>query len=229
MKYLRIVIGFLLVPLVISLGTELFNYSVELLSKVSVSTLPFWFGVLGYFVFQIIFDKPIKTYVFGHELTHLIFGLLAGAKVKGFKVSDSGGSVHLTKTGLIIALSPYFFPIYTIILAGVYWALSAFLDVSAFNPYFIFLAGFTISFHLYLTFYAISRGQSDLKQFGVFFSLVLVLMINCCVLISVLKVILPGQVSLQRYFINSFTGTLNIWQYLYSLGGKIWISFQQMR
>jgi len=229
LPFLRVFLALLLIPFVISLVSELFGSSVQLLSKASAGTLPFWLGLFGYFIFQILFDKPIRAYVFGHELTHALFGILAGAKIKGFKVSGTGGSVNLTKTGLVIALSPYFFPIYTIILIGIYRVVSLFLDVGAFTPYFIFLAGFSISFHLFLTYYAISRGQSDLKQFGIFFSLVVVLMINCCVLILLMKVVLPDHINLQSYFINSFNGTLNIWESLYSFGGKIWISFQQTK
>jgi len=226
MKYLRIFLAFALVPVLISLVSELFNFSVELLGKVSISTLPFWAGILGYFIFQAIFDKPIKTYVFGHELTHAFFGLLSGAKIKSFKVATSGGSVSLSKTSLVIALSPYFVPIYTLILTGVYWGLSKFLDLRAFNLYFLFLAGFTLAFHLSLTSYAIGKGQSDLKQFGVFFSLILVLIINCCVLAATLKVILPESVSLKKYFILSFYESVNIFHSLYFLGNKIWVIFQ---
>ena len=229
MKYLRIFLAVLFIPLLISLVSELFGVSVDMLGKVSISTLPFWAGIFGYFIFQVIFDKPIRTYVFGHELTHALFGILSGARIKSFKVSTSGGSVSLTKTGLLIALSPYFIPIYTLILVGVYWGLSKFLDLSAFNLYFLFLTGFTISFHLSLTWFAIGKGQSDLKQFGVLFSLMIVIIVNCCVLAGVMKVVLPESISLKRYFYQSFTGTLDIFKSVYYFGNKLWISFQQTR
>ena len=229
MKYVRILLAILLIPLLISLVSELFSFSVDQLGRVSISTLPFWAGLFGYFIFQIIFDKPIRTYVFGHELTHALFGMLSGAKIKSFKVSASGGSVSLTKTGFLIALSPYFVPIYTIFLVGIYWGLSRFLDLRAFNPYFLFLTGFTISFHLSLTWFAIGKGQSDLKQFGVMFSLMLVLVINCCVLAGVMKVVLPESINLRGYFYQSFSGALDIFKSIYFFGNKVWISFQQTK
>ena len=229
MKYIRILLALLLIPLLISLVSELFSFSVDLLGKVSINTLPFWAGIFGYFLFQVIFDKPIRTYVFGHELTHALFGVLSGAKIKRFKVSSSGGSVSLTKTGLLIALSPYFVPLYTVFLVGIYWGVSRFVDLSAFNLYFLFLTGFTISFHLSLTWYAIGKGQSDLKQFGVMFSLMIVIIVNCCVLAAVMKVVLPESISLRNYFYQSFTGTLYIFKSIYFFGNKIWISFQQTR
>ncbi|MCX5781912.1 MAG: hypothetical protein NT145_04310 [Elusimicrobia bacterium] len=229
MKYLRIIFSILLIPVALSFIVEFLKISVELLAKVSIDTVPFWIGLFGYFIFQVIFSKPLQTYVFGHELTHAIFGLLSGAKIKSFKVSTGGGSVSLTKTTLFIALSPYFIPIYTVILIAIYWILSRFWNLEAFNLYFLFAIGFTIAFHISLTYYAISQGQSDLKQFGVFFSLIFVLIVNCIVLSFVFKIVLPDQINLKSYLNDSAKGILTIWQTLYIFGNQLWISFQQTK
>ena len=226
MKYLRIFLAVLLVPVVVSFVLEFLNISTDLLARVSVTTVPFWIGIFSYFIFQIIFEKPLKTYVFGHELTHAIFGLLNGARVKSFKVSASGGSVILTKTGVIVALSPYFVPLYSIIAIAVYFVISRFIDVRPFNLYFLFIVGFTVSFHIALTYYAISRGQSDLKQFGVFFSFLFVVLVNCIILSLILKIVLPYDVNLMAYFYHSLGGTFTIWQSLYVFGTKLWATFQ---
>lgn len=229
MKYLRLLLAFAFIPVLISLISELFSFSIDFLGRVSLSTFPFCAGIIGYFLFQAVFDKPLRTYVFGHELTHAIFGILSGAKIKSFRVSEGSGSVSLSKTGLLIALSPYFIPIYTLSLTGVYWGFSRFLDVRPFSSYFLFFVGFTIAFHLSLTSFAIGKGQSDLKQFGVFFSLIFVLIVNCCILAGILKVVLPESISLHKYFYQSFLGTINIFNSLYLFGTKIWISFQRTR
>src|ERR1035437_2598293 len=120
MKALRVIVAILLIPVVVSLLYGLFFLLVMMANNITVSTLPFWLGLGVYFLFQLIFAKPLRTYVFGHELTHALAGILCGAKVKNFNVAATGGSVCLTKTNIWIALSPYFVPIYTVILLCVY-------------------------------------------------------------------------------------------------------------
>ncbi len=44
-------------------------------------------GVGTYFLFEILFNKPMRTYVFGHELTHALAALAMGGKVHSFHVS----------------------------------------------------------------------------------------------------------------------------------------------
>jgi len=141
-------------------------------------------GFIFYVAFQIIFSKPIRVYVFGHELTHAIAGILSGGKVKSFKVGKNGGSVTLTKAGLFATLSPYFLPVYSAILILVFAAAQFFLknESGKVFPLFMFLFGSSVSFHIFLTVFAISQGQSDLKKYGVFFSLVLVLILNILIL-----------------------------------------------
>ena len=56
----------------------------------------------------------MRTYVFGHELTHALASLAMGGDVLSFKVSKRGGSVSMTKTNFFVALAPYCIPIYTL-------------------------------------------------------------------------------------------------------------------
>ena len=76
----------------------------------------FFLGFFGYFGFQWAFFKPMRTYVFGHELTHAFAAWMSGAEVISFHVSKKGGAVTLTKTNLFVALAPYMFPLYALIL-----------------------------------------------------------------------------------------------------------------
>ena len=59
-----------------------------------------WVYLLGigvYFLFERFLTKPMNVYVFGHELTHAITGILSGAKVHSFKSSSKGGEVRLSR------------------------------------------------------------------------------------------------------------------------------------
>src|ERR1043165_7130212 len=60
----------------------------------------------------LLLPKPMWVYVFGHELTHAIWNWLFGGSLKRFKVTSNGGHVVVTKNNFLIALAPYFFPLY---------------------------------------------------------------------------------------------------------------------
>src|SRR2546423_1792991 len=60
--------------------------------------------------------KPMRLYVFGHELTHVLWTWAFGGRVKKFKVHPEGGHVVVTKNNFIIALAPYFFPLYVVLI-----------------------------------------------------------------------------------------------------------------
>ncbi len=214
MKYLRMFLGVLLLPPAAAMAWQFFDLSAGLGSAASGDVIPFWLGLAGYFVFQAVFFRPIKTYVFGHELTHAVVGLLSGARLRSFKVGSAGGSVVLTKTSVWIALAPYFVPLYTLALIVFYAFASQFWPVAAVHSYYLFLAGFTLAFHLALTHYALLQGQSDLKQFGVFFSSVVILIINCVMLTLVLKLLFPGGVNLERYIFTTFEKMVTILNYV---------------
>src|SRR4029453_4558617 len=54
-------------------------------------------GAAGWAVFFLLLPKPMRLYVFGHELTHALWTWLFWGRVKRFKVGASGGHVVITK------------------------------------------------------------------------------------------------------------------------------------
>lgn len=229
MRYIRNILAALALPLVCGLMYNTFMLIVGLGRQVSDEMVPFWLGLAGYFIFQVLFAKPMRTYVFGHELTHAVVGLLSGAKLKSFNVSTAGGSVVLTKTNVWITLSPYFVPIYTVVLMGVYWAASYFWPLKPYYGYVLFAAGFTLSFHFSLTHYALGQGQSDLKAYGPFFSGVLILFINCIIIAGVLKLLFPAQIQLGPYFARTWIITAALCEKIYQGSLSLWSFFQSMK
>ncbi|MCX5778374.1 MAG: hypothetical protein NTU66_04045 [Elusimicrobia bacterium] len=226
MKYLRIVVALVLIPVVGAVMYELFYLVAGMAANITESTLPFWLGLGIYFLFQLIFAKPLRVYVFGHELTHALAGILSGAKIKKFNVAATGGSVVLTKTNIWIALSPYFVPVYTVILLCVYGVAGWWWPVSEYHSWFLFAMGFSLSFHFALTHYALMQGQKDLESFGVFFSAVIVLLVNGLVIAVLLKVLFPRDVVLSSYFAAAAGRTVLLYQWM---GEKSWVVFQKMR
>ena len=222
MKYLRVLAALLLIPAAAGLSVSLFGILLNLGTNISQKAVPFWAGAAGYFLFQLIFFRPVRTYVIGHELTHAMAGILSGARLKKFKVASSGGSVVLTKTNIFITLAPYFIPIYTVLLIIVYWAGGKFWAFDNYHSLFLFLAGFSLSFHFGLTYFALAQGQSDLKQFGVFFSGVIIVLVNCFVIVLLFKALFPNEVGLKSYFIASWERTVIIVNYSGKAVNKLW-------
>lgn len=138
--------------------------------------------------------RPVRAYVLAHELTHALFGILCGAKVGRLKVAASGGSVALSKSNMLITLSPYFFPFYAVLLSLA--ALCASLACGALPCPQAWLAGagFLWGFHLCFTVSSLVVRQPDIQEYGRVFSWTLILAANAAFLAFSLAA--AGQVPL---------------------------------
>jgi len=215
MKIIRNLFAFIAVPMVAAAAYTLIGTFLDFTGKSAGAYMPFWAGVLCYIIFQIAFYKPMRTYVFGHELTHAFAGILSGARIKKFKAGAESGHVVLTKDNIWITLAPYFFPIYTFAAIVIYIFLGWFTDIKPLYSYFLFFAGLTIAFHAALTVYIIGIGQPDLKVYGVFFSYVLIIAVNVIVFSLFMALVFPGEVSLPNLFAAMLKNIVNIYMFLY--------------
>ncbi|MCX7956549.1 MAG: hypothetical protein N2643_01465 [Endomicrobia bacterium] len=164
--------------------------------------ITFFIGMIAYIIFHFVLYKPVRFYVIGHELVHAISAYLCGAKVKKIKINSSYGTVNVNKVNSFIALSPYFVPFYSIILALLWIVLKNLLKLNIPQEIFVFLLGFTIMFHLVLTIYAIYLGQKDLEIPGWLFSIVIIFIVNCLLFIGLFIFVFPSKlnfVELKRY------------------------------
>lgn len=166
----------------------------------------FIFGSLTYIVIHFFLYKPIKIYIIGHELVHLLSAYLCGSSVKKFKIGSDHGSVSVDKVNTFIALSPYFVPLYSVIVVILWSALKYIFKLQISTEVLSFLLGFTLTFHIVLTAYAIYLGQHDLKISGWLFSVVLIFILNCIILIALFNVMFlpPEELStVKTFFFNS--------------------------
>ncbi len=191
--------------------------------QTNINIVPFWLGIAMYVLFQVIFFKPMSTYVFGHELTHALAGLLSGAQIKKFKVSRNKGSVTLTKNNIFITLAPYFVPIYPIIIILVYFALAWFMDVVQIYSWFLFFSGIALAFYYALTFYAIKVGQEDMIIYGRFFSFIFVCFINIIMVVLILAWIFPSNIEINDFFVKVFNDCINFYKYIFIGVSKCWV------
>ena len=150
--------------------------------------LSFLGGMFVFVFYWFYFPKPVKTYVFGHELTHAIWGLLFCARPSRMKVTDRGGSVNLTKTNFLITLAPYFFPFYTFAIIIAAWITSFFLNPVPMLPLWIFFIGFSWAFHIFFTFESLMQRQPDITVYGRMLSWPFIFIANVLILILCLAV-----------------------------------------
>ena len=140
-------------------------------------------GVAVFAVLWCMFPHPVKTYVFGHEMTHALWGLLFGARPSKMKVGEKGGSVELTKSNMLITLSPYFFPFYTFLALIATFVISLFAKPVPYMPLWLFLIGFTWAFHALFTIQSLTVKQPDIALYGRIFSWAFIFLANAAILL----------------------------------------------
>ena len=211
-RWINTLIGIFLLPIACLLTQTFFTaLSRETLSHGFWATEEFWFFALGSILWMIIFfglPRPVVIYVFGHELTHAIWVWLMGGKVTDFKVGRDGGHIVTNKNNVLIALAPYFYPIYSMLLLVIYGVAALFTDVGPYNRLFFVLLGATWAFHISFTLWMIPKGQSDLTYHGTFYSLVIIYIINLLIL-SAMLIIASPESSFLAFARELFSNTEN--------------------
>lgn len=199
--WLKTIAAIFLLPIAGLLTLTLFSSFSEAAARHSVwATEEFWFFALGAVIWTLTFfgavwlfgePRPLRVYVFGHELTHAIWVWLMGGRVSEFRVSRDGGHILTDTHNFWIALAPYFYPLYSIAVIALYGAVSVFYDVGAYTPVLFGLLGLTWAFHISFTFWMIPKGQSDLSYHGTVFSLVIIYLMNLLLLMALLIIAAP--------------------------------------
>jgi len=145
--------------------------------------VPILAGAACWVVIFLLMPKPMWIYVFGHELTHALWTWLFGGQVKKMKVTSKGGHVLISKTNFLIALAPYFFPLYAVIVIAVFAVGNLIWDWRHYQVVFHLLIGAAYAFHITLTAQVLQTQQSDITSQGYLFSAVVIFLGNVCVLL----------------------------------------------
>lgn len=185
-SFARLLLGLLLLPACWGLLRALVDailVGAESTGGFGVEAIALLGGIAAFALCWLALPHPVRTYVFAHELTHALWGLLFGARPSDVRVSASGGSVKLTKTNLLIALAPYFFPFYTFLVIVVALVTFAFLRPLPFLPLWMFLIGFTWAFHALFTLETLTHRQPDVKLYGRIFSWTFIFIVNLLIVL----------------------------------------------
>ena len=136
----------------------------------------------GWFFTRLIQPFFLYLYVLGHELTHAAFVYLCFGRVSGFRVGLDGGHIVTNKSNILIALSPYFVPFWSVAVLAIMALLGLVAPLPHHDKILFLFMGATWSFHLFWTLWIIPRDQPDLKENGTFFSLALIYLANVVLL-----------------------------------------------
>lgn len=199
MNIIRVIIGLLLLPCCAAVSRTIYFMLAAPGNCGEIVGASFWLtlgaGLFLWILMFIFLPSPVKTYVLAHELTHILWGSLMGATVLGMRVSKSGGNVKLSESNFLVVLSPYFLPLYTVLIVGVWFLASVFIDLQKYFPLFLGATGFTLGFHICFTISALGQRQPDIEQYGRFFSCALICFMNLFVVGFLLVLVSPVTIS----------------------------------
>jgi hypothetical protein len=145
--------------------------------------VPLAAGAICWLGAYLLLPKPMLLYVFGHELTHVLWAWLMGGRIKRFKASARGGHVVVTRCNFLIALAPYFFPLYALAVAAAFGGMRLAWDMRPYTAVFHLLLGAAYAFHLTLTWHILKTTQTDITDQGYLFSGAVIFLGNVVVLL----------------------------------------------
>jgi hypothetical protein len=221
---LRWIAGLVLLPLCwVTTWTFLERFSHATLEQGFWQSAEFWYFATGALVMTGWFWSGLwesfflYLYVWGHELTHAVFVWLFRGRVTAFHVSHEGGYITTNKTNLLIALSPYFVPFWSVVLAGAYGVLRLFAELGpGWDLALYAMMGATWTFHMVWTLWMIPRDQPDLKENGTFFSLVIIYLANLLILVGLMCAAEDAPLQKTREFAMEWL------RYAVTWGDSIW-------
>ena len=181
-KWAKTILAILLMPFCIGAVQALFRVlaqtgQAETIWVAMAGGAACWLGIF------FLLPKPMRVYVFGHELTHALWTWVFGGRVKKFKVSPKGGHVVVTRMNFLIALAPYFFPLYVVLIVCFFVLGQLCWDWTRFLVWFHLILGAAYAFHVTLTGHILQTRQSDITSQGYLFSAVIIFLGNIALLL----------------------------------------------
>lgn len=181
-KWVKLIVAILLLPVCLGAAAALWRV-IQQSGSADTTWVPLIAGVACWLVIYYILPRPMWIYVFGHELTHAVWTWIFGGQVKKMKITSNGGHVIISKTNFVIALAPYFFPLYAVLVVGGFAIGHLIWDWKSVLPWFHLVLGAAYAFHVTLTWHVLQTRQSDITDQGYVFSAVIIFLGNAAVLL----------------------------------------------
>jgi len=189
-KWAKTIVAILLLPVCVGAAWALWMV-LQATGEADTTWVPLLAGAACWLIIYLMLPKPMWVYVFGHELTHAIWTWLLGGRVRRFRASASGGHVVVSKTNFVIALAPYFFPLYAVLVVLVFLGGHLLWNWQHYLVWFHLLLGAAYAFHVTLTWHILKRSQSDISDQGYLFSAVIIFLGNVTVLLFGIPLLVP--------------------------------------
>ena len=216
-KWVKFIVALFLLPICAILSQTFFtSFARATVSERLWAGVEFWFFSLGAVLWLIAFfglPRPIVLYVFGHELTHALWVWLMGGRVSRFKVGREGGHILTDKNNFLIALAPYFFPLYAVMVVAFFCVGNWFWRWQPYMVWFHLLLGASYGFHLTLTWHILKSSQSDITEQGYLFSAVVIFLGNAVILLLAIP-LLTGRVPVLGALRWWGEDTVLVWRFL---------------
>ncbi len=168
-------------------------------------------GFICFIFIFFIFGAPVKSYVLEHELSHLLFAFLSGTKIKTLSLKRRDAFVETERVNLFIALAPYSVPLYTVLIVLLHKIIVVFTESALINKLFYFLFGITLSFHFVATFHYLQLDQPDVKRYGYFSSLILIIT-WAIIIISIIFALMFKDIQLLKFYRSSFKEAIGFYK-----------------
>ena len=214
-KWVKMIIAVLLLPVCVGAAQALWMV-IQHSGSADTTWVPLLGGAASWIVIYLLLPKPMWIYVLGHELTHAVWAWLFGGRVKKIKVTSSGGHVLITKTNFLIALAPYFFPLYAVLVVAVFAIGHLIWNWRQFLVVFDLFLGAAYAFHITLTAHILKTRQSDITEQGYLFSAVVIFLGNISVLLLGIP-LLAAKVDVGRAFLWWFECTREVFHRIMQL------------
>ena len=184
-RFLLFLVGAALLPAIVAAARAVCDLVPALFVQsapfVAPEPLAFAAGCALWTLLFFFLPPSVKMYVWGHELTHAIWGLLTGSKVGKIKVGEDGGYVNLTNPGIFTTLAPYFVPFYLVVVLLLRLVCGLFWNMGPYSLVWLALMGMAYGFHVTYTVRSLTERQPDIREFGHLVSYALILLINILV------------------------------------------------
>ena len=204
----RNLIAIALLPVAIGFALSLYNVITGITYSCGMNYV--LYGFCAYIVVHFVFHKPLMTYVFAHEFTHALWAIPFGGTLRDFRAGVHGGHVTVTRQNAVIAVAPYFFPLYAYLILGMYLIFHALGIGDRVSPVFGLLVGFFLSFHLLFTFRYLFTRQSDFRRAGYFLSVDLIVIMNSFFCALILKGLKPEVVDFGEFLKKSIDYAVSV-------------------
>lgn len=176
--------GLLVLPASAGLSISLYDFLIGVHSDaLSLRELTFFLSGFGLWILVFVFlNRPVRLYILGHELTHLLVAWASGIRGGEMEIGSDGGSVRVERSTFWIAIAPYVIPLYSLLVILGFGFLPSQADSVLVQRLFPILLGLTWSFHITFTLYAVCQPQSDFHSYGLLGSLSIILLLNLLLL-----------------------------------------------